>query len=103
MFGGQQNKKAETIQITKEDLNLKSAPDQIQGSQIEQLLMTVYIVAGFVAVIAIIFGGIRYTISNGDASQITAAKNIILYAVIGLVVIISAAAITDFVINNIAK
>jgi hypothetical protein len=92
-----------TISISAKDLHLDDAPTTIGGSQIETLLMNVYIVAGIVAVIVIIVGGIRYTTSGGDASGVKAAKDTILYAVVGLVVIIMAAAITDFVIKNVAK
>lgn len=56
-------------------------------------------VIGAVAVIVIIIGGIRYTISNGDSSQITAAKNTILYGVIGVVVALLAFAIVNFVVG----
>lgn len=54
---------------------------------------------GMIAVIAIIIGGIRYTTSNGDSSQTKAAKDTILYAVIGLVVAIMAFAIVNFVVT----
>lgn len=97
---------AQTIKINPQtDLNLDNtaADRQLQGSDIEGLLTRVYIAAGIVAVIVIIIGGIRYTTSNGDAAQTKSAKNTILYAVVGLIVIIMAAAITDFVIKNIAK
>ncbi len=55
---------------------------------------------GAIAVIMIIIGGIRYTTSNGDSSQVTSAKNTILYAVVGLVVAILAYAIVNFVITS---
>jgi hypothetical protein len=51
-----------------------------------------------ISVLMIIYGGIRYTISGGDAKNVTAAKNTIIYAVVGLVVAILAYAIVDFVI-----
>ena len=75
----------------------------LQQGDIETLLMNVYIVAGIVAVIVIVIGGVRYTTSGGESSNIKAAKDTILYAVVGLVVIIMAAAITDFVIKGVAK
>jgi hypothetical protein len=56
-------------------------------------------IIGAVAVIMIVIGGLRYTISNGDSSQITGAKNTILYAVVGLVVAILAYAIVNFIVN----
>lgn len=64
------------------------------------ILTAVYMVAGIVAVIVIIVGGIRYTTSNGDAAGVKSAKNTILYAVVGLIVIIMASAITQFVIQG---
>jgi hypothetical protein len=96
---------ADTTKITigKDDLHLSDAPSNIQSSQVETLLMTVYVVAGIVAVMAIIYGGVRYTTSGGDSGNVKAAKDTILYAIVGLVVIIMAAAITDFVIKNVAK
>jgi hypothetical protein len=54
---------------------------------------------GSIAVIMIIIGGIRYTTSNGDASNTKAAKDTILYAVIGLVVAVMAYAIVNFVLG----
>lgn len=53
---------------------------------------------GIISVIMIIIGGIRYAISNGDSNQVTAAKNTIMYAVIGLVIAIFAYAIVNFVL-----
>lgn len=52
---------------------------------------------GTVAVIMLIYGGFRYVTSAGDASAVTSAKNTIIYAVVGIVVAISAYAITSFV------
>ena len=47
-------------------------------------------IIGAVSVIMLIIGGIRYTVSGGDSSAVTAAKNTILYAVIGIIVAILA-------------
>ena len=52
---------------------------------------------GIVSVIMIIIGGFRYATSNGDSNQVSAAKNTIMYAVIGLVIAIFAYAIVNFV------
>src|SRR4051794_2740232 len=52
---------------------------------------------GAISVIMIIIGGLRYVISNGDSKQISAAKDTILYSVIGIVVAIAAYAIVNFV------
>lgn len=57
-------------------------------------------IIGAIAVIMLIIGGIRYTISQGDSSAVQSAKNTILYAVIGIVVAILAYAIVNFVIDS---
>lgn len=56
-------------------------------------------ILGGIAVIMIVFGGIRFATSAGDASSVASAKKIILYAVVGLVVALLAGAIVTF-INN---
>lgn len=63
-------------------------------------LNIVYFVAGIVAVIVIIIGGIMYTTAAGNSGSVTKAKNMLLYAIVGLVVVISAYAITYFVIGR---
>jgi glucose uptake protein GlcU len=55
---------------------------------------------GAIAVIVIIFGGLRYTISTGDAARVKQAKDTILYGIVGLVIAILAYAIVNFVTNN---
>lgn len=91
------------ITITDKDLNLTGAPKTIDGTTVGNLLGVVYFIAGIVAVLAIIIGGIRYVGANGDSSQISAAKNTVTYAVIGLIIVIMAAGITQFILQNVAK
>lgn len=55
---------------------------------------------GAVSVIMLIIGGIRYTISGGDSTAVTSAKNTILYAVIGIIVALLAYAIVNFVLDS---
>ena len=59
-----------------------------------------YFVAGIMAVIVIILAGFSFVTSAGDPGAVTKAKNAILYAVIGLVVILSAFIITQYVIGR---
>ena len=54
-------------------------------------------VIGAIAVVMIIIGAIRYVTSSGDQAQVTAAKNTIMYAIIGIVVAFLAYAIVNFV------
>ena len=57
-------------------------------------------IIGAIAVIMLIIGGIRYVISGGDSSAVTAAKNTILYAVVGIIVALLAYALVNFVLTN---
>lgn len=74
------------------------AQDNAQ-STVVKIINTILLVLGIVAVIMIIVGGFRYVLSGGDASNVTAAKNTIMYAVIGLIVAVLAYAIVNFVLN----
>ena len=58
-------------------------------------------VVGVISVIMIIIGGLKYITSGGDAGNVTGAKNTILYAVIGLVVVALAQIIVRFVIDRV--
>jgi glucose uptake protein GlcU len=58
-------------------------------------------ILGIIAVIMIILGGIRYTTSAGDASRVKAAKDTIMYSIVGLVVAMLAFAIVNFVIGRV--
>lgn len=67
---------------------------------IKKIVNLLLYVIGAVSVIMIVIGGIKYTISNGDSSAVTSAKNTIFYAVIGVVVAILAYAIVNFVVGT---
>jgi hypothetical protein len=58
------------------------------------------LVTGVVAVIMLIIGGLRYVISGGNPQATKGAKDTILYAIIGLVVVIAAWAIVNFVVGR---
>ena len=81
-------------------------PDQVPGgSNLEgsvlNIINAIVGVLGIVAVIVIILGGIQYMTSTGDANKVKKAKDTILYGVIGLIVVILAFAIVNFVIANV--
>lgn len=66
---------------------------------VKDILNVLFFVIGILAVIMIIIGGFRYVLSNGDAGSVTAAKNTIFYAVVGLAVAILSYVIVNFVIG----
>ncbi len=67
-------------------------------ASIANIVNILLVVVGMAAVIAIIIGGLRYILSQGNEKSIEGAKSTILYAVIGLVVAVLAYAIVNFVL-----
>lgn len=60
-------------------------------------------IIGAISVIMLIYGGIRYTTSGGNAASVTAAKNTIMYAIIGLIIAFLAFAIINWVLVEVGK
>ncbi len=73
------------------------------NSVIKTVINILSLAVGIIAVIMIIVGGLKYVISSGDSSNINSAKNTILYALIGLVVVALAQVLVRFTINNVSK
>lgn len=82
-----------------------SQPGQLfgDGSVFKRITDILLFLVGAIAVIMLIIGGIRYVVSGGDQTQVTAAKNTILYAIIGIVVAVLAYAAIDFVLKTLLK
>jgi hypothetical protein len=59
------------------------------------------VVVAVIAVIMIIVGGLKYIMSGGDSGNITGAKNTILYAIVGLVIVALAQFIVRFVLDKV--
>lgn len=58
-------------------------------------------VVGVISVLMIIWGGFKYITSGGDAGGVTGAKNTILYAIVGLVIVALAQVIVQFVLSKV--
>ena len=55
---------------------------------------------GLIAVVVIMFGGFRWMTAGGNEDRIAESKKLILSGVIGLIVVLGAFAIVQFVINT---
>lgn len=62
----------------------------------ENVVKSALFLAGTLAVIMIIYGGLRMVLSGGDAKQAGAARSIITYAIIGLVIVFLSFAMLNF-------
>jgi hypothetical protein len=58
------------------------------------------IIVGIVAVIFVIYGGFRYITSGGDSGSVGNAKNTLIYALVGLVIVALAQLIVHYVLST---
>ncbi|MCX6743147.1 MAG: IPT/TIG domain-containing protein, partial [Candidatus Parcubacteria bacterium] len=70
---------------------------------IASLIRVAFGLLGIVAVVLVIIGGVMYLTSAGEAEKIAKAKKLLIGAVIGLVIMLSAFAIASFVINALVE
>lgn len=78
----------------------KDVPTTLFGSNsiFTTIVNVLLFIIGAISVIMLIYGGIRYTTSGGNSANVTAAKNTIMYAIIGLIVAFLAFAIVNWVL-----
>lgn len=60
----------------------------------------VLLVAGAIAVLMVIIGGLRYVLSGGDSAGLKSAKDTILYALIGLAITLLSFGIVSFIVSK---
>lgn len=66
----------------------------------QQITKWFSIIVGAVSIIMIIYGGFRYITSGGDSGKVGSAKNTIIYAIIGLIIVALAQLIVNLVLGN---
>lgn len=69
-------------------------------SVIAAVINILSLVVGIIAVIMIIFGGFKYITSSGDANKTASARNTIIYAVVGLIIVALAQVLVLFVLKR---
>lgn len=67
---------------------------------LSNVLTTVYMWAGIICVLAIVIAGLFYVTSTANPSHTKRAREAILYASIGLIVVLMAFAITQFILGR---
>ncbi|MDB5184873.1 MAG: rane protein [Candidatus Saccharibacteria bacterium] len=58
------------------------------------------VIVGIIAVIFIIFGGFKYITSGGDSNNVSGAKNTLIYAIVGLIIVALAQFIVKYVFST---
>lgn len=80
--------------------------DAVSGdtSDIDNVITTVVevlsVIVGVLAVIMIIISGFKYVTSGGDAQKVASAKSTLIYAIIGIVIVVLAQVIVRFVLSS---
>lgn len=75
-------------------------PEKAINSTITNIINVTSALVGVIAVIMIIIAGLRYVTSAGNPEAAKSAKNTILYAIVGLVIVALAQIIVHFVLHQ---
>lgn len=70
---------------------------EADSGTMETVLKYIFAIVGAVSVLMVVIGGIRYIISAGNPQQAATAKNTIIYALVGLIIAVSAFVIVNFI------
>jgi TRAP-type C4-dicarboxylate transport system permease small subunit len=73
------------------------------ATRVGQIIGIALSFVGALFLLLIIYGGILWMTARGNEQQVTKAKDLIISAVIGLIIVLSAYAITTFVGGQLAK
>lgn len=82
----------------------RTTTDPISGTNgiLRRVTTLIALIAGVAAVIVIIIGGLQYILSGGDPQKAASARNMVLGAVVGLVIIAAAQGILLFILSRIS-
>ncbi len=95
-----------TYALTQEDTGL---PDTIKAADLKSKDLATFVggalgvvlgIIGVIFLIMLVYGGFLWMIGGDDEKKVSKARELILYSVLGLIVIISAGAITRFIITD---
>lgn len=73
------------------------------NSLIATIVNILSVIVGVLAIIMIIIGGFQYVTSGGDSGKVTSAKNTLIYAIVGIVIVAFSQTIVKFVVQEATK
>src|SRR5688572_25123465 len=80
-------------------VDISNLPDPAANpAALQTILNIVFVLTGAIAVLIIVLAGFRFVTSSGDPQSVAKARNAIIYAIVGLIVIIFATVIVNFVV-----
>jgi phage shock protein PspC (stress-responsive transcriptional regulator) len=81
----------------KEDIKLDAAKDGDLKSNLITIINYLLLFLGFVLLAIILYAGVLIIMSNGNAEEVTKGKDIIMYALLGVIVIVLSYTIVNFI------
>lgn len=82
-------------------VDISCLPTTTTNGKVKVILGIVFTILGAISLLMVTIGGFRYVLSEGDPQGVSKAKNTIVFALIGLLVSISAVAVVDFVVGKV--
>lgn len=93
-------KRSAPVPAVCEDRNTASNPLTGNNGVIMKITNIVAAIAGVAAVIIIILSGLKFVLGAGDANEVAAARRSLIYALVGLLIIVAARFIISLVIGS---
>lgn len=78
-----------------------SNPNDAPAQDLQNIINIVLAITGAIAVLIVVLAGFRFITSQGSPNEIATARNAIIYSLVGLVVIMFAFSIVNFVIGEV--
>lgn len=103
LFDGAKGAACGGVALSADSTKCDTGADKKANSLLATALNIFSIVVGIIAVIMIMVGGLKYITSQGDAAQTNSAKDTVLYAAIGLVIVAMSQVIVQFVLKRFTK
>jgi predicted signal transduction protein with EAL and GGDEF domain len=82
-------------------IDTSGLPNPNTANTENDIVTLVFQISASIAVLMVVVGGFRYIIARGDPNATASARNTILYAIVGLVVVMAAYSIVTFVVKGI--
>ena len=79
---------------------INNLPTDTSTTILSNLLNTTYFILGAAAVLVIVLSGFTFMTAAYDPSKVAMAKNATLYAIVGLIAVIAAFFVTQFVLQK---
>ena len=93
-------REGESVSVLSECNVEKTEGEKSLMSNVSMLINVFASVMGFLAIGMIIYGGFMLLTAQGDPARIKRGKDVVLYSVIGLILVVLAYAIVNFVMNS---